>query len=405
MAAFVFVSHKIEPDLRTLVFTYQLEGEIYVETIQLETPIDKGKLTPLFEKLLNNLHFALGISYWKATCSHEIRITWGSITKSESDFWNAVYTKGLGEFYYKNNIDFRNLVHFPFVNDMPGYESTKLPKHNRDLIGIGGGKDSALVWEMWKKKNKQADGLVIHTQNRISIIDQLTAKMGIPHIRVMRSMDESFFNSEKKWKYNGHVPVSMIYAWIGVLVAYLYDYDSFIVSNEKSAEEANTTLFGMNINHQWSKTKEFEELFNEHIHTHITPSIDYYSPIRDMSELQIVEELVQNYPQYLSHIASCNRNFSIQNPLKDKKWCGACPKCAFAFLMFSACMSKKRVIEMFGKDLLTDSSLLPLFVDLGGRGGLKPFECVGTFAEVQEALERIQEKGEFVVPERLIDNG
>jgi 7-cyano-7-deazaguanine synthase in queuosine biosynthesis len=292
-------------------------------------------------------------------------------------------------------------VQFPYKEAVPSITGELIPKHNRELIGIGGGKDSVVVWERWKKDNKNAEGLVIHTQHRHAIINTLTKEMGIPHIEVERSMDESFFDPSRKWNYNGHVPVSMIYAWIGILAAYLYNYDAFIASNEKSAEEANTELFGMNINHQWSKTKEFEDLFNAYIHTHISPDLKYYSPLRDMTELQIVEELVNIYPQYLPHIASCNRNFSIQKPLQGKKWCGTCPKCAFAFLMFAAYLPKQEVVTMFGKDMLADVSLEPVFRDLGGRGGLKPFECVGTFAEVQEAFRRIQARGEFIIPSSL----
>lgn len=404
MAPFEFVSHTIASDLRTIVFNYRLEGDQYSQTVILPTPIDLSKRTPLLDQILHNLHIALGISYWKATCSPAIKILWGTLTKSEANFWNSIYTHGLGEFYYRNNIDFRNLVNFPYAEETRTLQPVKLPPHNRELIGIGGGKDSVVVWERFKRSNKNIMGLVIHTQHRHAIIDDLTVKMNIPHIGVERSLDERFFNSLQTWKYNGHVPVSMIYAWIGILVAYLFNYDSFVVSNEKSAEEANTELFGMHVNHQWSKTQEFESLFNEYIHSHITPSINYYSPLRQMSELQIVEELVTKYPQYLPHIASCNRNFSILNPLKDRKWCGKCPKCAFAFLMLSAYLPKQKVIDLFGKNMLEDPSLASLFFDLGGRGGLKPFECVGTFAEVQDALKMIVVKGEFIIPEDLVMN-
>ncbi len=404
MAPFEFVRHTIESDLRTIVFIYRLEGNEYSQTVTLPTPIDSSKRTSLLERILHNLHIALGISYWKATCSPDIKIVWGTLTKSEADFWNSVYTHGLGEFYYRNNIDFRNLVNFPYSEVNHSLQPVQLPAHKRELIGIGGGKDSVVVWERFKRANKNIMGLVIHTQHRHAIIDSLTSTMHIPAINVERGMDERFVKASTAWKYNGHVPVSMIYAWIGVLSAYLFDYDSFVVSNEKSAEEANTELFGMRINHQWSKTQEFESLFNEYVHSHITPSIYYYSPLREKSELQIVEELVTKYPQYLPHIASCNRNFSILNPLKDRKWCGTCPKCAFAFLMLSAYLPKQKVIDLFGKNMLEDPSLASLFFDLGGRGGLKPFECVGTFAEVQDALKMIVAKGEFIIPEDLVMN-
>jgi hypothetical protein len=157
----------------------------------------------------------------------------------------------------------------------------------------------------------------------------------------------------------------------------------------------------MTINHQWSKSEEFEHLLNQYVHRWITPDLTYYSPLRQKTELEIVKEFV-SYPQYFPVFSSCNRNFSIGNALQGKRWCGQCPKCAFAFLMFAAYLPKKQVIDIFEKDMLADSNLLPLFRDLGGRGNLKPFECVGTFDEVQEALTLIQKKGEFTVPAELL---
>jgi hypothetical protein len=70
--------------------------------------------------------------------------------------------------------------------------------------------------------------------------------------------------------------------------------------------------------------------------------------------------------------------------------------------MFAAFLPKNQVVTMFGKDLLADKTLIPLFNDLVGRGGLKPFECVGTFQETQEAVQMIQKKGEFIIPHEIL---
>jgi UDP-N-acetylmuramoylalanine--D-glutamate ligase len=44
------------------------------------------------------------------------------------------------------------------------------------------------------------------------------------------------------------------------------------------------------------------------------------------------------------------------------------------------------VIEIFGKNLLADETLIPTYRDLLGFGDLKPFDCVGTFEESRAAL-------------------
>lgn len=44
------------------------------------------------------------------------------------------------------------------------------------------------------------------------------------------------------------------------------------------------------------------------------------------------------------------------------------------------------VTEIFTKNLYEDTALLPLYKSLLGTVGIKPFECVGTPAEVQAAF-------------------
>jgi len=398
MDSFVFDSYSVDETGRVLLFRFRSNENRYEERINLPQPIEKKNDT-LLNAILFNLHLALGISYWKATCSKKIEINSGSLSEEQSLFWNTIYTKGLGEFYFKNQIDFRDLVHFPYSKNA-SFQSQKIVTSEKLLVGIGGGKDSVVVWELLKSQKKELNGLLIKTQHAYQAIDELVEKMGMPVITVDRFIDGAFISEAKNHRYNGHVPISMIYAWIGVLTSYLYGYSAFVVANEKSADQGNTELFGMKINHQWSKTKEFEDLFRTYLHSSISENLDYYSPIRHLTELQIVAECIK-YPEYLPYITSCNRNFSITNQLQNKKWCGECPKCAFAFIMFAAHLPKERVVALFGKNMIEDESLRGTFMDMQGRGGLKPFECVGTFEEVREAVRMIEKKKEFTVPIEL----
>lgn len=392
MDSFVFDSYSIDETGKTLFFRYVNGTNKFEERIILPLAIERRE-DAILDGILFNLHLALGISYWKADCSKTIEIKSGSLSQQQAAFWDTIYTKGLGEFYFRNKIDFRNLVHFPFAGtpSFGPYES-KLP--DKQLVGIGGGKDSVVVWELLKSQKKETTGLLIKTQHAYQAVDELVEKMNIPVLTIERFIDSGFINNAKNHHYNGHVPISMIYAWIGVLAAYISGYRAFVVANEKSADQGNTELFGMQINHQWSKTKEFEELFQNYLHENISPHLDYYSPIRHLTELEIVAECVM-HPAYLPLITSCNRNFSITKQLQSKKWCGECPKCAFAFILFAAYLPKDQVVSLFGKDMFEDPSLTGLFKDLQGRGGLKPFECVGTFEEVREAMKMIEARGEF----------
>lgn len=392
MDSFVFDSYSIDETGKILLFRYAYGKNEFEERIVLPQQIENRE-DNILHGILFNLHLALGISYWKANCSKIIEINSGSLSRQQTIFWEIVYTKGLGEFYFRNKIDFRNLVHFPFA-DTSSFGPHEIKPTEKQLVGIGGGKDSVVVWEHLKLEKKEATGLLIKTQHTYQAVDELVEKMNIPVLTIERFIDTGFIADSKNQKYNGHVPISMIYAWIGVLASYLYGYKAFVVANEKSADQGNTELFGMQVNHQWSKTKEFEDLFQQYLHANISPHLDYYSPIRHLTELEIVAECVK-YPAYLPLITSCNRNFSITKRLHEKKWCGECPKCAFAFILFAAYLPKNQILSLFGKNMFEDQSLIGMFKDLQGRGGLKPFECVGTFEEVQEALKMIEARGEF----------
>ena len=80
-----------------------------------------------------------------------------------------------------------------------------------------------------------------------------------------RTMDPKLFVMNQEGYYNGHVPISGIIAFVLVTAAYLYDYKYIVMSNEKSANEGNTVLEGIEINHQRSKSYQFEADFNAYI--------------------------------------------------------------------------------------------------------------------------------------------
>ena len=57
--------------------------------------------------------------------------------------------------------------------------------------------------------------------------------------------------------------------------------------------------------------------------------------------------------------------------------------------MLSAFLSKKETVEIFSKDLFEEKELEKDFIELIGESETKPFECVGSIAEVIFALNRI----------------
>src|SRR6185369_14524328 len=86
----------------------------------------------------------------------------------------------------------------------------------------------------------------------------------LPSLLISRQLDPKIFEKYPD-SYNGHIPISAVLAWIGVFTAALYDYRYTIVANEFSSNFGNLEYKGETINHQWSKSQEFETLFQEYV--------------------------------------------------------------------------------------------------------------------------------------------
>lgn len=196
-------------------------------------------------------------------------------------------------------------------------------------------------------------------------------------------MDPQLFAMNTQGYYNGHVPISGIIAFVLVTAAYLYDYSAIIMSNEKSANEGNTVLDEIEINHQRSKSYQFESDFSQYIKKYLSPNLVYFSLLRGMYEINIAKLFAQ-YSEYFDVFSSCNTNFKIieSNKTTNHRWCGVCPKCAFVYTILRPFLSDSETQRVFGQELYTNPALIPLYKELLGIDGIKPFECVGTNEEV-----------------------
>lgn len=394
---FEFTSYQLHSDRKKIVFSYKVRlgngmEETYEEHIVLNEPIREQIPALLLNNILFSLHLMLGVSYYKLHCAPLISILSGQLNPDQADFWNTVYIKGLGEFYFRNNLDFRDLIHFPYVQKTD-IHALPYKVSDRSLLGIGGGKDSLVSYELLQKANKSFTPLVMQTNHSYPLIDGIITYLSVPVLKLQRNTDKKVFEKKKK-VFNGHIPISAINAFLGIFSCLVYDYRNFIVSNERSANFGNLDYLGMEINHQWSKSLEFEQLFQKYIHSFVTPSITYFSLLRPLSELAIVK-VFSSYKKYFSYFSSCNTNFKINESSTNSLWCKSCPKCAFVFSLLSAFISKNDLIRIFGKNLYADNSLSNVYKQLWGIQGNKPFECVGTPDEVKIAFYLCLKNGEF----------
>ncbi len=388
---FVFQKAVFNPATSGFEFTYRVVsgGKEYVFTDNLIIPGPEvyalwSKVPTQIQKaLLDSLHLMLGVQYWSMFVAEKIEINSTELTAEQANFWKTVYTKGLGEFFYVNKIDWRGLVKFPSTKETD-MDLQPYPRAPRSLLAFGGGKDSIVAAAMLKEKGEDFS---LFSLGAAAVQVEAAEIVGKKLITPRRKVDPAASSLiMAKEVYSGHIPYTAIYTFTGLLIAILFDFSRLVFANEKSADEGNLDYLGMEVNHQWSKSSEFEVLVKKYIANFVTKDIETSSIIREYSELEITRKFV-DYPQYHHTFSSCNANFaSGLKPPRSPYWCGRCAKCAFVFTALVAYMPKDKVVSIVGKDMFADESLLPLFEQLAGVRDFKPFECVGTGEEMRTAL-------------------
>ena len=390
---FEFTSYKFELETKRIFFNYKTEFKnsepiLFTEMIEFQgSPNFENLPTGLLEKLFEGLHLVLGVSYYKMHCATIVRHKY-RLTKEEAYFWNIVYENGLGEFFYRNKLDPIISPKFSFDKKIKA-NSFRLEKNNKFFVAVSGGKDSIVAAELLKGQGIDVTAVFTETQKKSVLVDKVIETTGLDSLKIKRYLDWKVLDRNAGY-FQGHIPISAIYAFLSLLCCVLYKKTYFVMSNEHSSNFGNINYKGRVINHQWSKSFEFERMFQSYVKNFITPDVYYFSLLRPFYEIRIAE-LFCKYKKYFPYFSSCNRNFKIEGT-QDKLWCGECPKCVFVFLIFSPFLEKQELVNIFGKNLFADKNLLLLFKDILGFGKLKPFDCVGTFEESRAALYLAREK-------------
>jgi len=342
----------------------------------------------------DNLAFHLGliemISYWKATCSPEIVIRAGYLNSEQIRWWQDLIMKGLGQFFFENKIPFQKPKFLIAASKKQNLAKPSLVKTswNKILVPVGGGKDSAVTLELLSAFSKKKPDIRCFSLNPTDAAKKIMKVAGCKKpIIVERKIDKFLLELNRNGFLNGHTPFSAYLAFLTTLVASLFGQKYIALSNEKSSNEGNVKYLGKTINHQWSKSFEFEEKFRKYSKKYLSKDIEYFSFLRPLYEIHIAE-IFSRYPKYFPVFLSCNEAYKTASGTKKptKKWCGKCSKCLFVFMILYPFLEEKEILKIFGKNLFQDKKLLPLLQQLIGEKGFKPFECVGTKKESLSAL-------------------
>lgn len=332
--------------------------------------------------LLDYAVFSLGmselVSYWKCACPPVVRINCGALSKEQVKWWKKLYFNGLGEFFYRNGIDtdiesFMTII--PCREDVPSFENNKCGEGF--LIPVGGGKDSVVTLELLKEYKDKSACYILNPRGATLNCAHTADYDDNQIIGVKRTIDKQLLELNGIGYLNGHTPISSVIAFSSWIFAYCNKKKYIALSNESSANESN--INGTSINHQYSKSTEFEADFRYYTKTYFSAFPEYFSMLRPWSEWQIAKRFV-SYPKFFPVFQSCNLGS------KTDTWCADCAKCLYVYIMLAAFLPDEELIRIFGKNMLEKEEYRDLFNGLVYQDYNKPFECVGTKKEINLAL-------------------
>ena len=335
-----------------------------------------------------NMAFHIGlvelISYWKCACPKQVLIKCGYLSDEQIAWWKKLYFYGLGELFYRNNIKttIDEFMDIKCLQEKDELQYEKIEDTSEGyIVPIGGGKDSVVTLETLKIDKKKDYCLIINPKPVTLKCAEIAGLNENNIIEIYRTIDKNLIDLNEKGMINGHTPFSAMLAFVSYFVAYLISKKYVALSNENSANESN--VVGESVNHQYSKSFEFEKDFEYYSEKYLKAPVKYFSFLRPLNELQIAK-IFSKHEKYHKTFKSCN----VGSKGAEWKWCCNCAKCLFAYIILSPYLYKEKLVNIFGEDLFEKESLLTIFLELTGNGETKPFDCVGTFEEVNFAVSK-----------------
>ncbi len=383
---FRYESFDVDAGSGLLTCRYSVDGRPFSERVTL-APGERWE-TPAAQAAARLVFLVAGVSYYKTAAPPVIELGETELTELERAFLREFYLQGLGEFAYRNAIDLSDLrIDAEVRAGQP--PSGRASGEARALVPFGGGIDSIVSVEHVRQRADVALFVVSRPGDRFEAIERPAAVSGLPVVRAGREIDQQLMRSAELGFLNGHVPVTGILSAIAVLAAVLGERDAVVMSNEWSASVPTLEHDGRPVNHQYSKSASFEAAFRAVLAADPAGLPDYFSMLRDRTELWIAE-VFAGLERYHGSFRSCNRAFHLDKSLRLGHWCGQCDKCCFIDLILAPFMSAEALRAVFaadggGSEPLAKPELAPKFRALLGAG-TKPFECVGEVSECRAAV-------------------
>lgn len=307
-----------------------------------------------------------------------------------------IYQGVFAQHWYENNITDYQHPEIISSQALGGIHPVSILGDNRTILaGCGGGKDSILAMKMLQAadipfasmqyshsvygKAKSQHDLIAEVLEHVNPVN--THKISICDDFIDFPFFQLYF-PENSGITSPETPVS-IFESLFLMLAGGYNY--LALAHEKSANTGN--LFweelGREVNHQWGKGLEAEQLLDQFIRDNLLSNFKYFSILQPIYDLRIFQNF-SKYSELLPKIHSCN----IKKP-----WCKKCPKCAYVWLGLMAFCEVDKVNAVFQSNLFDDPDLLPIFREMLGLSKHTPFECIGEIDESRLMMKRCFDKG------------
>jgi hypothetical protein len=376
---FVFEDYRYDPARSTLSLHYSYPGGPRFEEQLIFDFVPQPLASPareVLDRLFRLILLLAGVSYYKAFIPKVLTCRAFEIDAATAEFLQKFYEKGLAEFAFRNGISLHDHLRFQ-SSSAPAATPITVDLPRRICVPVGGGKDSIVTAECLRHGGEP---LMLFSLGDAEPIASCISAARLPFIRVHRRLDAGLLRLNEAGALNGHVPITGILSAIALASAVMSGCNAVAMSNEHSASAPNLNIDGVEVNHQYSKSLEFERDFARHVERFISPSISYFSLLRPLSEIEIARRF-SKHREYFGVFRSCNTAFRQAREARGRHWCCDCPKCRFVFLALSPFVPKPDLIEIFGGNLLNDETQRDGFAELCGLRANKPFECVGETSE------------------------
>jgi len=382
---FQYAGYDVDPSRGEIRCTYTTAGHTFTERYAFGPGGDWRE--PAVGRAVRLLFLLAGVSYYKTAAAHTIDLGAFPTTESERAFLKRYYTNGLGEFAYRNGLDLDDLsIIGPDV--APAVMAPHTTRPGSPLIPFGGGIDSIVTVNALSAGHPDAALCIVHPPgDRFAAIEDPARVTGLRVVRIERELSPLVRRSAELGFLNGHVPVTAVISAAALVAAVVGGHGAVVLSNEHSASVPTLVHAGRPINHQWSKSLEFEEAFARLVRDSLGHGVTVFSYLRSRSELWVAREF-SRLTEFHHAFRSCNRSFHQDPAQRLDHWCGTCDKCCFINLILAPFMKEADLRAVFnGHEPLANADLHDRFLTLLGLGGEeRPFECVGDPDESRAAV-------------------